>query len=71
MPFLQSSGRGISMHIFILTAIPKWHISGYKNGHILQKMYFWSLISKMNITFVPIAWLFSGYFPQMPSFLIL
>ena len=38
--FFQSSGRGISMHIFILTGIPKGHISGYKNGHILQKMYF-------------------------------
>ena len=33
----------------------KKHNSGWKNGHILLKMYFWTLISNMKVTCMPIA----------------
>ena len=45
--FLGYSKR---MQIFILTVVWKRHIGRYKNGHILLKMYFWSLLSKMKVT---------------------
>ena len=57
----QFLGYGIRMQIIILTGVWKRH-SGYKNGHILLKMYFWSLTSKVKVTCMLIAYFIFWFF---------
>ena len=41
----QILSRGIRIHIPIKTGVEKGRITGWKNCHLLIKMYFWSLVS--------------------------
>ena len=43
------------MQIPFLIGVQNGHISGYKHGQILLEMYFWSLISKIKVTFMTIV----------------
>ena len=48
--------------------VEKGHISGYKSGHILLKMYFWGLISKKKVTCIPAASFIFSLFNVNPIF---
>ena len=61
--------RGIRMDISILTRVQRGHISGQKHGHILQKMFFWRLVSKIKITWMPLASFIFSLFNVNPYFL--
>ena len=52
----------IGMHISMLVGVENRRFTSWKNGHILQGCSFWSLIPKMKISYMPIAYFISWLF---------
>ena len=67
--FFQFLSLVISIYIPILIGVTDERINRSRNGHVLLKMYIWSLISNFKFTCLPVAFVIFWLFAKNSFFL--